>query len=99
MISVGGAFVPYTKHGEMIREQWKKIGIDATIKELERSLAFTRSQGNENQIMFWSNDGSEVLYLFPRHALPVDPVECHMGPLIAKWYATTARRAWSRTRS
>lgn len=88
LITVSGAFVPFTQHAEMIREQWKEIGIEAVVKELERTLAFTRSQGNENQIMFWANDGSEIIYLFPRHALPVDPVECHMGPLIARWYAT-----------
>jgi peptide/nickel transport system substrate-binding protein len=88
LTTISGAFVPYTKHAEMIREQWREIGVDAIVTENERSLGFQRSQGNECQIFLWSNDGSEVLYLFPRHAIPVDPVECHMGPLIAKWYAT-----------
>ena len=88
LITVGAQFVPFTKHAEMIREQWRKIGIDANVKELERSLAFKRSANNENQIMFWANDGSEFIYLFPRHALPVDPAECHMGQAIADWYAS-----------
>ena len=55
---------------------------------MERSLFFTRVAGNEHQIAFWANDGSEVLYLFPRHALPVDPAEALMGQPIARWYAT-----------
>ncbi len=88
MITVGGQFVPYTQIAEMVKQQWKKIGIDVDIKELERNLAFTRDLNNENQMMTWANDGSEMLYLFPRHALPVDAAECHMGAAYAKWYAS-----------
>jgi len=88
MITVGGQFVPFTQVGEMIKQQWKKIGIDVDIKELERNLAFTRDNNNENQILTWANDGSEMLFLFPRHALPVDAAEAHMGMAFAKWYAS-----------
>ena len=88
MVTVGGQFVPYTQVGEMIKQQWKKIGIDVDIKELERNLAFTRDNSNENQIITWANDGSEMLFLFPRHALPVDAAEAHMGIAFAKWYAS-----------
>jgi len=88
LAAVGGMFLPYSQHAEMIRDQWRDIGIDAVVKELERSLAFTRSIADENQIMIWANDGSELLYLFPRHAIPVDPTEAHMGMCYAKWYAT-----------
>ena len=83
-----GAFVPHTQIAEMIKEQWKKIGIQADPKETERSLFFTRVAGNEHQIALWANDGSEVLYLFPRHALPVDPAEALMGHPLARWYAS-----------
>ena len=88
MVTVGGQFVPYTQIGEMIEQQWKKIGIDVDVKELERNLAFTRDNNNENQIIIWANDGSEMLFLFPRHALPVDAAEAHMGMAFAKWYAS-----------
>ncbi|MFO1397994.1 MAG: ABC transporter substrate-binding protein [Burkholderiales bacterium] len=88
MITIGGQFVPFTPVGEMIKQQWKKIGIDVDIKELERNLAFTRDNNNENQIITWANDGSEMLFLFPRHALPVDAAEAHMGMAFAKWYAS-----------
>ena len=88
MITVGGSFVPFTAVGEMIKQQWKKIGIDVDIKELERNLAFTRDNNNENQIITWANDGSEMLFLFPRHALPVDAAESHMGMAFARWYAS-----------
>ncbi|HXX86730.1 MAG TPA: ABC transporter substrate-binding protein [Casimicrobiaceae bacterium] len=88
MVTVGGQFVPYTQIGEMVKQQWKKIGIDVDIKELERNLAFTRDENNQNQMITWANDGSEVLFLFPRHALPVDAAESHMGMAYAKWYAS-----------
>jgi peptide/nickel transport system substrate-binding protein len=87
-----GAFIPHTQVAEMIREQWKKIGIQADVKELERSLFFTRARSNEHQIAIWANDGTENLYLFPRHGLPVDPVESFLGHPIADWYASNGRQ-------
>ena len=66
----------------------RKIGVDVDIKELERNLAFTRDNNNENQIITWANDGSEMLFLFPRHAIPVDAAESHMGMAYARWYAS-----------
>jgi peptide/nickel transport system substrate-binding protein len=83
-----GAFVPYTQQAEMICDQWKKIGIQGDVKEIERNLAWIKTQNNEHQIQMWSNDGSELLFLFPRMALPVEPSQAFMGPLIARWYAT-----------
>jgi peptide/nickel transport system substrate-binding protein len=88
MVTVGGQFVPFTQIGEMIKQQWRKIGIDVDVKEMERNLAFTRDNNSENQIITWANDGSEFLYLFPRHALPVDAAESHMGMAFARWYAS-----------
>jgi peptide/nickel transport system substrate-binding protein len=88
LMSVGGQFIPYTQVGEMIKQQWQKIGIDADVKETERGLAFTKTANAEHHIMFWSVGGSENLYLFPRHVLPVDPAECHIGMPFARWYAS-----------
>jgi peptide/nickel transport system substrate-binding protein len=92
MITVGGQFIPYTQVGEMIKQQWKEIGIDVNIKELERNLAFGTTANNEHQIITWANDGSEMLFLFARHALPVDPAECHMGMAFARWYASNGEQ-------
>jgi peptide/nickel transport system substrate-binding protein len=88
MVTVGGQFVPYTQVGEMIKQQWIKIGIDLNITEMERNLAFGKDAKDENQMLTWANDGSEMLFLFARHAMPVDPAECHMGMAFAKWYAS-----------
>jgi peptide/nickel transport system substrate-binding protein len=92
LLTVAGSFIPQTQICEMIREQWKKIGIVADVKEVERSLFYTRINNNEQQISIWGNDGTEVLYLFPRHALPVDPVEALLGYPIARWYASNGEQ-------
>ena len=92
LLTVAGSFIPQTQICEMIREQWKKIGIVADVKEVERNLFYTRIANNEQQISIWGNDGTEVLYLFPRHALPVEPVEALLGYPIARWYASNGQQ-------
>jgi peptide/nickel transport system substrate-binding protein len=92
LLTAAGSFIPHTQICEMIKQQWKKIGIDADVKEVERNLFFTRINNNEQQIAIWLNDGSEVLYLFPRHALPVDPVEALLGHPIARWFASNGQQ-------
>lgn len=82
------AFLPYPKLSEMVANQWIKIGIQADVRELERNLAMTRVRNNEHHIYVWNNGGTELLYLFPRHAIPVDPTEAYMGPDYATYYAS-----------
>ena len=88
LVTVGGQFIPYTQVAEMVKEQWKKIGIAMDVKETERTLAFTNDLNDANQMTMWANDGSEMLFLFARHALPVDSAESHMGGGFAKWFAS-----------
>jgi peptide/nickel transport system substrate-binding protein len=90
--TVAGAFISHTQICEMIKQQWKQIGIDADVKEVERNLSYARINNNEHHITVWANDGTEVLYLFPRHALPVDPVEALMGYPIARWFASNGQQ-------
>ena len=87
IMTLGGQFVQYTQISEMIREQWKKIGIDLQVQEVERSLALKRTEANEQQLGAWNNDGSEHLFTFPTHVFPftVDDVATS-GPLYAKWF-------------
>ncbi|HSF30275.1 MAG TPA: ABC transporter substrate-binding protein [Candidatus Tectomicrobia bacterium] len=85
--TLGGQFLQFTQIAEMVREHWKKIGIDLTVQEIERSLAIKRSAANEQQLGAWNNDGSEHLFTFPGHVFPfsVDTVSTS-GPLYAKWF-------------
>jgi peptide/nickel transport system substrate-binding protein len=82
------AFLPWPQHLEMVAQHWRRVGIFLEVREMERVLAFTRTQNNEHQLHVWNNGGTELLYLFPRHAIPVDPVEAFMGPEFAKWFSS-----------
>ncbi len=82
------ALLPWVAHAEMVSQFWRKVGVFADVKEMERNLFLQRSMGNEHQVAVWQNGGSELLYLFPRHTLPVDPTEPYLGPEICKWYTS-----------
>jgi peptide/nickel transport system substrate-binding protein len=85
--TVGGQFLQFTQIAEMIREQWKKIGIELVVKEVERSLAIQRAAANEQQLSAWNNDGSEHLFTFPRHVFPYEAADlASSGPLYARWF-------------
>jgi peptide/nickel transport system substrate-binding protein len=86
------ALLPWPQQGEMIVQQWKKIGIQADVKEVERNLMLSITRNNEHHIFVWTNGGTELLYLFPRHAIPVDPTEAYMGPEFGVWYASNGAR-------
>jgi peptide/nickel transport system substrate-binding protein len=88
VFAISGAFVPFPRIAQSIAQQWQEIGIQLDVSELERNLGMTRMRNNEHQIFMWANDGSELIYAFPRHALPIDPAEAMMGPLIAPWFTT-----------
>ena len=85
--TLGGQFVQFTRISEMIREHWKKIGIDLTVQETERSLANRKAAGNETQLYAWNNDGSEHLFTFPTHVFPYDG-NSSGGALFGRWFQT-----------
>jgi peptide/nickel transport system substrate-binding protein len=88
LMTMAGQLLPFTPIAEMIKQQWRKIGMEADVKETERSLANIRTANAEHHIRFSIPNGSENIYLFPRHVLPVDPAECHLGMPFARWYAS-----------
>jgi peptide/nickel transport system substrate-binding protein len=71
----------------MMAQQVKRIGIQLDVVEQERTLVERRRDGNELQTVIWQNDGSEMLYAYPSHALPIRP-DVWMGPEVGRWYAS-----------
>lgn len=93
IMTLGGQFVQYTQIAEMIRGQWKKIGIDLHVQEVERSLALKRTEANEQQLAAWNNDGSEHLFTFPQHVFPVElAAVATSGPHYAKWFHSAGKQ-------
>jgi peptide/nickel transport system substrate-binding protein len=81
-------FVPFTGVCEMIREQWKKIGIQADVKEHERNLSITRKTSNEVPIGVDVHWGTENMFSHSMTSLfPFDPTS-QLGPLYGTWYAS-----------
>jgi peptide/nickel transport system substrate-binding protein len=89
--------VDWPKHAEMVASQWRRIGIYADIKVMERSLYFQRIAANQDQIHVFNNQGSELIFLYPRICLPTDPSEGHLGVEIAKWYSSNGRQGMEPT--
>ena len=88
MTTVGGHFLQFTQIAEMIAEQWGKIGIQADVNEVERSLAITRVGANELQIHLWQNDGTEHFFASPWHIFPLSQSGLggpNIGPLWGQW--------------
>jgi peptide/nickel transport system substrate-binding protein len=81
-------FMPFTQIAEMIKLQWAKIGIQADVSELERSLLNSRRANNETQISMEIMWGTENMYAHsPVNLFPYDPTSA-VGPLYGRWFAT-----------
>jgi peptide/nickel transport system substrate-binding protein len=81
-------FFQATQICEMIREQWRKIGIQVDVKEVERSLAYQRRNANEHQVHVDVTWGTENMFGHHMGALfPVDGTS-PIGPVYGKWFAS-----------
>jgi peptide/nickel transport system substrate-binding protein len=87
----------WPQQAEMIVQHWRQIGLAGDVKVMERGLAITRALNDQNQILMWTNNGTESLYLYPRYALPVDPTAGVMGNAHARWYASNGERGTAPT--
>lgn len=81
------AFIQFTQLAELVKEDWANVGIFANVVESERSLVETRRAANELQVFVWQNDGTDELFLYPFHALPVNDTS-GTGPAYGVWYST-----------
>ncbi|MHB9090949.1 MAG: ABC transporter substrate-binding protein, partial [Chloroflexota bacterium] len=84
----GAAFLPLTQIAEMISVHWKKIGIQADVMELERSLWQRRVDANELPLTLrWGNTGTEIPFISIWTIVPIH-ARAEEGPLHGVWYAS-----------
>jgi peptide/nickel transport system substrate-binding protein len=81
----------FAQMAEMIKEQWKEIGIFANVADLERTLLESRAEANELVSYVGHNDATEHLFLEPGHLFPAVP-DSYYGPLWGLWYVTGGER-------
>jgi peptide/nickel transport system substrate-binding protein len=55
---------------ELVRGYWEAVGIQANIVSEDRSLLYTRKDGNEHDAAVWSGDGGLDVILEPRWYFP-----------------------------
>jgi peptide/nickel transport system substrate-binding protein len=82
-------FLDFTGMAEMVREMWKRVGIFADVKEVERSLGVTRREANETQFHLSEDAGSDVMWTNP--PLPVT-TSTNLGIPFARWYSSAGRQ-------
>ena len=81
------AFIEFTKLAELVKADWAEAGVFLNVLEQERGLVMTKRDSNELQMLLWQNDGTDELFLYPFHALPVTNVS-GTGPGYGNWYAS-----------
>jgi peptide/nickel transport system substrate-binding protein len=83
-------FLQFTQILEMVREHWKKIGIDLTVRELERSLQQKRTANNENQIVVETQWGGDDMFGNAMYFPSVPGSD--LGPLYGQWFLSGGTR-------
>jgi len=78
----------------MIKEQWKKIGIQGDVLEQERGLATKRVQSNEHQVLFETQWGTDNIFGHTRCSSPTSRA-ARLGRCTASGSPAAARRAKS----
>ena len=80
-------FLLFVQIAEMIREQWKKIGIQGDVLEQERGLATKRVISNEHQILFETQWGTDNIFGHTPLFFPYQ-YDSPLGPLYGVWFSS-----------
>jgi peptide/nickel transport system substrate-binding protein len=88
-----GSVADWARMGEMLRDQWKKIGLELNVQAIESTLLMLRAVANELQISGSSNSGSEDLFVSPDFVFPfvTNNYQGMLGIPYAKWFHSNGR--------
>ena len=96
--TLGGQFIQFTQISEMVRQQWKKIGIDLNVKETERTPGdaaarpATRTSSSPGATTVPTRSSPTPARLFPVNG------NSWWSRSTGKWFASGGRPAASRPR-
>ena len=87
IMTLGGQFLQFTQIAEMIREQWKKIGIQADVRKSSVAWRLPASAANEHAERLAERRHRAFFHLpGPPLSLRNQPGWHDMGPLWAQWF-------------
>lgn len=73
------SFMDYTALGEMISEDYKDLGIELNVVEMERNASQARRRANEHELTIDTTWGAENIFGHPTELWPSNNLSCH-GP-------------------
>ncbi|RME71299.1 MAG: ABC transporter substrate-binding protein, partial [Chloroflexi bacterium] len=87
-ISVVPAFAVWPDIGQLIVEDWAKVGVRAHIELRERATHFAMRPANELMAEIWNEDTTGFPFSGQPKFDPRSDPALTFAPLVAKWYAT-----------
>jgi peptide/nickel transport system substrate-binding protein len=101
-----GSIADWARMGEMIGEQWKRLGIDLNVQAIDPNLLVQRAVANELQLSGNSSSGTEDVFVTPDLVFPfiTNTYTGMLGIPYARWfhscrtassrYGSAARISW-----
>ena len=84
------SFMNYTALGEMIAEDYKEIGIELKVVEMERIATQTRRRANEHELTIDTTWGAENIFGHPTELWPNSSYSC-AGPEYGRYVASQGK--------
>lgn len=76
----------WTDGSQLIRDYWRKVGVDVQIRNEDRSLLYNRKENNQHDAIIWGGDGGlRDAILDPRWYFPYT-TESNYATAWANWY-------------
>ena len=75
----------FNDRAEMVTNQWRACGVNATLSVIDRSLLYTRKDSNEHDVHVWGAGAGPDVFLDPRYLFPANG-ESAFAEAWVTWY-------------
>jgi peptide/nickel transport system substrate-binding protein len=86
-----GAFEPWAEIMEMVTNYWKAVGVNGSVKAIDRSLFYERKAAYDHDCMVWTGADGVAIVIDPRWYMPFSN-ESIYGIAWADWWNTDGAR-------